>query len=280
MKLALGAIVKDEENDIVEWVLFHLLTEFDTVIVYDNGSTDKTKERLLELQSDFDVRVNDWPHIISQVGAYNDIIDRFKHEFDWLAFLDSDEFLVSSEGAGHVRQRLGELTDADAVAVNWLCFGSSGFIDSRERLVTPTFMRRGLTQQSTNRHIKTIVRSHAVIKAVNPHYFNIIDRKKYKTVLGEDAVWSKPGKFLCAIGTDIIRINHYYTRSKIHYDIKIDRGRADSLNKRVYEFAKHDRNEVFDDLMKVKYTDVISKISAISKKKLIWEDTMKDIKND
>lgn len=273
MKMALGAIVKNEENDITEWLAFHLLTDFDCAVIYDNGSTDNTKTRMRALQQHFDVRVKDWPHTGAQVAAYNDILENFGREFEWFSFLDSDEFLVSRGGAGDIRRRLEKLTDADALAINWLCFGSSGFADTRSRLVTPTFFQRSVDQHSTNRHVKSIVRSSEVIKAVNPHYFRMKQEDNYVNVDNGGVRWLKPGKTKSVVGTDDLRVNHYYTRSKAHYDIKIARGRADSLQLRAYEFDRYDRNDVEDLLIHKAYEGEITKLAPLTGKELIWEGT-------
>lgn len=275
MKVALGAIVKNEENDITEWLAFHLLTEFDCAIVYDNGSTDGTIARIRALQRHFDVRIKDWPHAGSQIEAYNDIIETFGREFEWLSFLDSDEFLVARGGAGEVRRRLEKLTNADALAINWLCFGSSGFADTRSRLVTPTFFRRSPDQHATNRHVKSIVRSSEVVKAVNPHYFQLKNADRYTSIDNQAMSWGKLGRAKSVIGTNEVRINHYFTRSKAHYDIKIARGRADSNRLRPYEFERYDQNEVEDLLIYQSYEEIITKIAPLAGKELIWEGVRK-----
>lgn len=271
MKLALGAIVKNEESDITEWLAFHLLTEFDCAVVYDNGSTDETKKRLRALQRDFDIRIKDWPHAGAQIAAYNDIIENFGREFEWFSFLDSDEFLVSRGGAGDIRRRLDKLTNADALAINWLCFGSSGFADTRSRMVTPTFFRRSLDQHVTNRHVKSIVRSSEVAKAINPHYFEMKRENSYVSVNNRAMRWSKPGKTTSPVGTDEVRINHYYTRSKAHYDAKIARGRGAATGFRPYEFDVYDRNEVVDLLIHQVYNNVVLALTPLTGKELIWE---------
>lgn len=278
MKMALGAIVKNEENDIAEWLAFHLRTEFDCAIIYDNGSTDGTKIRLRQLQRHFDIRIKDWPHVGSQVAAYNDIIESFGREFEWFGFLDSDEFLVSRDGAGDVRGRLEKLENADALAINWLCFGSSGFADTRLRLVAPTFVKRSLDQHVTNRHVKSFVRSSEVAKAINPHYFQMKREGRYVSINGNAMDWSKPGKAMSVIGTDEVRVNHYITRSKFHYDLKIARGRAAATVARPYEFELYDRNEVMDILVYQAYERVIEGLVPLTGKELIWEGIAKEAK--
>ncbi len=93
-------IVKNEERHIAEWLAWQFLIGFDTVLLLDNGSTDRTKEIAASFAPRYDVRVIDWPDYErgAQQRAYMHAIALLKDEFEWLAFFDADEFLVLDEG--------------------------------------------------------------------------------------------------------------------------------------------------------------------------------------
>jgi hypothetical protein len=44
MRAAVCLFVRDEERDIAEWLAFQFAVGFDAVILYDNGSVDRTAE--------------------------------------------------------------------------------------------------------------------------------------------------------------------------------------------------------------------------------------------
>ncbi len=81
------------------------------------------------------MRVLDWPGRGPgfQAASYAEAADRLWEEFEWLAFFDSDEFLVLDEGLS-LRALLAARPEA-AIAVPWAIFGSSGHVEMPESLV-------------------------------------------------------------------------------------------------------------------------------------------------
>lgn len=262
MRVALCGIIKDEARDIAEWVLFHLLTEVDAVLVYDNGSRDGTRSVLERWSADHDIRVIDWPERPGQLTAYRHATITFGQEFDWIVFLDGDEFILCRRGAGRLRAHL-EAADADAVALNWLCYGSSGVEDSFGRLVLSTFLNRGPKRMGTNRHVKSAVRPREVRGVVNAHFFDLRNPGRYRDLLGASPEWEKPGKMLEVPRSELIRVNHYITRSRAHFRAKLARGDVSNL-KLLDTFDVLDRNDVNDPLAPKVYGRVLERIAALT----------------
>jgi hypothetical protein len=132
---------------------------------------------------------------------------------EWCVVIDADEFIVCDDLLGMLAQ-----TKADALAMNWMVFGSSG----HEHPVYPvhgSYHWRTETGNPINRHIKSIVRPRAVRDvSTDPHHFHV------KTVNERGEEFSGPFNDYC--GTKI-RLNHYFTRSKEDWDLKMARGRVD-----------------------------------------------------
>jgi len=99
MKSAICLIVRNEVRDIAEWIAFHALIGFDTQIIFDNGSDDGTTAIIRAAAEIHDVRYHFWPNSTqrSQVLAYEAACQAYRREFDWIAFVDSDEFVVLEE---------------------------------------------------------------------------------------------------------------------------------------------------------------------------------------
>ena len=113
MKVALVCIAKNEDKYIQEWVDYHLSLGFDSIFIYQNNWEFEVYEACL---------IN-WPGECQQLPAYNHFIQTYGKEYDWVAFLDVDEFLVLK--AHHTIQALLlNYTRYTAVCINWVLFGS------------------------------------------------------------------------------------------------------------------------------------------------------------
>ena len=101
MKSAVCLIVRNEAAHILEWIAFHALAGFDTQIIFDNASDDGTAALIQHAAIQHDIRFHHWPNhsAQSQALAYEAACQAYRLEFDWIAFIDSDEFLVTADAA-------------------------------------------------------------------------------------------------------------------------------------------------------------------------------------
>lgn len=251
MKIAACLIVKDEARDIAEWIAFHALAGFDALLIYDNGSSDGTTALLQAAAGLHDVRVTPWRTRAgaAQMDAYRHALRTSRHEFEWVALIDSDEFIVI-----HQPDTLRTLCDtgAAAIGINWAMFGSNGHDQLPSRLVIESFTRRAEVSFPINRHVKSLVRPGAVLESLNPHAFTVDG----PTILpdGRALEWERdPDGNLRAGLTQtpadytIAQVNHYFTRSRAHWQMKTARGYPNpgSMHK-LQQFDDYDRNEVED----------------------------------
>lgn len=258
LRIAVGAIVKNEGPYILEWVAYHRVLGFDRFFIADNGSDDGTSQLLAALHAIGIVDHFAFPGPAGrppQLPAYSQIMTRFREEADWIAFIDADEFVLPTDGARSVRPFFSALgPSVGAVALNWAIYGSSFRKEPSEGLVIERFTRRAKQDHSTNLHYKTIVRTQA-FRGVgsNPHLFRIRDgswtiqadgfelagHPQKGPGLSERLVWAP------------LRINHYVVKSRAEFDCKkAPRGRATMTN--VFRddrfFRGHDRNEVVEPM--------------------------------
>lgn len=267
--LSVCMVVRNEAPFIEEQLEFHLLQGVSHFYIYDNGSTDGTLEILKRYESLGIVTLRELHVRPVQFVAYNDALERYKEETEWIAFIDTDEFLVGINGNDIVSHLEGLNSDVAAFAVHWLIFGSSGYLKEEPGLVIERFTRR---QRHTNQHVKSIVRPYLVTSVgKNPHTF----RAKPHTRIVDENGDELPAEYARIPGsTEKFALFHYHVKSKEEY-FKRKIGNQDSGSGKEYtpenaleRFIAHDVNDVRDFTAK-KYGKLVrEKIEARRKESL------------
>ena len=93
MRHLLVAIAKNEDKYIEEWVNYHLNLGFDKIIIYDNndiGSELKYSKSKVDV-----IHINGVKY--PQINTYNKSFLENADKFDWIAFIDLDEFINLGE---------------------------------------------------------------------------------------------------------------------------------------------------------------------------------------
>ncbi len=260
MKSAVCLIVRNEVRDIAEWIAFHALIGFDAQIIFDHQSDDGTGAVIKSATALHDIRYHHWTDASqrSQVAAYEAACAAYKLEFDWIAFVDSDEFLIPAE-AQPVNDFLARFEGWSGVAVHWALYGSSGHDAFPPSLVVDSFTGRAGTDFFACRHVKSIVRPRFVARCLNPHCFDLAGDRlgSYCDTHGRVVQWWPapeqggilPGVSLEPPDYSVCRVNHYFTRSRAHWAAKLKRGYpSDVAIRRMAEFIEYDRNEVQDPI--------------------------------
>jgi hypothetical protein len=228
MKVALVCIAKNEDNYIEEWYNYHKKIGFDHIFIYQNNwRCTLEKEDITKIEFD---------GIAVQTNAYNNFLETYKNDYDWVAFFDVDEFLVLHKN-NNIKEYLFNYDNSDAIAINWLLFGDNNInkIDNNYKVVD-RFTKR---QNSINQHIKTIVKlnRNIIMNVHSPANSNWIDSNSKIS----------NGPFNIEGTIDKIQLNHYFTKTLPEFLEKQDRGRADTNIKRnVSEFHSCNYNEIED----------------------------------
>jgi GT2 family glycosyltransferase len=246
MKSAISLIVKNECQDLAEWIAHYTELGADQLVIYNDGSDDGTTELLDRLSQTFPVRHIRWntSESSSQTAAYADCLKQFGSEFDWIGFLDGDEFLIPPSG-----QLLADLLNRhqnhDAIAINWLVFGTSGVADTNGALITETLTHRAEDDFAANAHVKIFVRPPKFKKVSNPHYFQGFT--DWADVTGRPIVWSDIPGITKEVVVGDWRLHHYVLRSDAHWARRLKRGRPNSNAARdQIFFDEHNRNDIVD----------------------------------
>ena len=248
LRLAVCVIVKNEGDGILEWGLYHHLIGFDALIIVDDQSTDHTQEEVDRLSKVTTVHRHKYRRWFGgrQVDAYQRICKKYRRRYDWIAFIDADEFIFSAKGS-NIRDLLHTDTQVSAVVLPWLFFGSSGHVEKPNELVLKAYTHRGeFDNFPPNKHVKSIVRPNKVKRCQNPHAFEVegltVDAN------GVEVTWQKR-KGLLTEYADYAdwRINHYFTKSQQNWAERLKRGQLGARTQRTAkQFETYDKNTVSD----------------------------------
>lgn len=265
IRLAIAVIVKGEEDYIAEWIAFHKAVGIDKIYVYDNSDNEAMKERSERFIKDGFVKWIKFPGNKMQMPAYNDCLRSYGKDCKYIALIDCDEFLLPLND----NQTLQEILDcifskhknAGGVAVNWCMYGSSGKEKKEPGLVIERFKMRGDISGGGNDCIKTIVIPECV-RSINHCHYPIFKLGFYNVSTDGKMVpeWSNR-----IMTYSLMRINHYFTKSKEEWISRRSQGKADhdegepDSRRTMEEFYIHDRNDVYDDLA-LRYSDKIKSI--------------------
>lgn len=132
--LSLCTIFKNEAKYLKEWIEYHLIVGYEHFYVYNNFSEDNYKEVLAPYIEKGLVTLIDWPIKSGQMQAYNDCIEKFKHENYWICFQDADEFAVPVK-YNDVKEYLNKFEKFPCVLGFYRNFTSGGIVDETEGLV-------------------------------------------------------------------------------------------------------------------------------------------------
>ena len=95
--IAVCAIFKDEGPNLIEWVAYHRAVGVDYFFLYDNESTDDGGSILLSSPLKDYVTVMPFAGRPVQQAAYKHFIDFHAKNWEWVAFIDLDEFIPGSD---------------------------------------------------------------------------------------------------------------------------------------------------------------------------------------
>jgi hypothetical protein len=262
--LAVVLIVRNEAAHIAEWARFHRLAGARAFFVYDNGSTDGTVAALRAEVPDatvipWDQTLRDLrtgAEIHGQVLAYAHAIRNFGGDYRWMAFIDTDEFLVPVQ-TDTLDAALAHLSEEGCLSLPWHMFGRNGHDTPPAGGVVRNYTRRARNPMSAARGVrnfKCIVDPTRVTGAgvhafqVDGAYRSVNDRGTAADLRGRE----RPAFYSVAH----IQLNHYYTRSTRDLAEKIGRGvfpvaKADGHARRVQTIVQNIEADEVEDLRAV-----------------------------
>lgn len=258
MRVMLFTNARDELR-IREWAAHHLLIGFSIIYIFDH----KSKVPLKNVFQDFDKRV-----LVERCelnGAIKmplmnraaKIAQLFRA--DWLIYLDADEFICLNSFLG-VKRMLSRFPFADTVALNWTLFGTNHLIKEPNALIVKSYTK---SDPTIDRHVKTFVRPSQIVRATNPHFYQIRNPQRMYSVFKERISILEPQFFYktCPFMQAPAFIAHYIHQSEETYMRRKVNLPADDTNTfRGRDYDIHNKyNTVENTILKDKYGDQIAK---------------------
>ena len=246
--LAVCAIAKNEGPYFKEWIEWHQKQGVEKFYVYDNESTDCTKEVLAPFIESGLVDYTYFPGQKRQLAAYDDCFERHRLETRWLAVIDLDEFIVPQKDKS-IPEFLRRMENFSAVEINWLVYGSGGAKTKEPGGVMERFRRHSLPEHRLNTHVKSICDPRRVCTMTGCHEAARISGSvadSHGKPISKARGDRKPQQ-------DIIRINHYAIKSYEEFLAKRARGRARVASIRdMGYFERYDLNDIEDSSLFLK----------------------------
>jgi hypothetical protein len=207
-RLDVLAIMKNESQNLEEWVDHYLWMGANRICLIDNGSTDDTvaKARVLEAQEKVRLIRLRRPHRQRQhTWTAYEKFEIARHS-DWVLIADLDEFWFCPNG-DTLPTALAGFPEIDLIYCNWVQFGSGGLIRQ------PPSVREGFTLRRPGlaSHTKYICRTAAVTAPTDLHIHRVRSPNPLRTV-------TNPPRF---------QLNHYSIQSlEFFQSVKMTRGDA------------------------------------------------------
>ena len=239
--LSVCAIAKNEGPYFKEWLEWHLGKGVEKFYIYDNESTDGTRELLEPYIRSGIVDYKYWPGHRQQLAAYDDCLENHRLSSRWMAFIDLDEFIVPVRDAS-IPEFLKGLEPFAAVEINWLVYGSGGRKEKTPGTMMERFRFHSKPEHYLNRHVKSIVNPRRVFTMIGCHEVARISgdtADSHGQPVRRHFREREPQQ-------DVIRINHYAVRSYEEFIEKQARGRASGTQPTVKPeyFIQYDLNDI------------------------------------
>ena len=138
MKILLCVQVKLENSYIREWIEYHKNLGFTNIVISDNNDLDKEDPYYVindyvdsgYVIIDYTFRNRGQGH---QAGFYTNMCNKYKDDYDWIAFFDLDEFLYISTRYKTISNFLSSnelFNDYNGIGISWITYGDNGYIES------------------------------------------------------------------------------------------------------------------------------------------------------
>lgn len=253
IKIAIALYVRNEASDIAGWLAYHFAIGIDTIFVFDDQSNDGTYEIIKSAANVFDVRyfrtdrdsITD--HDLRHRKALEYACSLAKKEFDWIGFLDADEYFYYEDKT--IEKFFLRFHDFEGIAINWCIYGSSGRVVKPRMPTIDAFVYRSKENFSENVLVKSFIRPDKFGEHYHgPHRFFGVADDKYVDPNGEIIRWD--GSTNKNISWENARIMHFVCRSMEHYVERIKRRLGVDLSDSIVYWDLFNRNDEFDPCAK------------------------------
>lgn len=232
-------IIRDDNEYLPEWLEWHIGQGIECFYIYDHGSKVPVRETVKSLPQEIKSRlkIHDFGgrHEFAQHEAYNDCLKKYGGESRWIAFIDSDEMIRVKTGQT-LQAFLREYEDYAGLFIKWIVYGANGQKNKSDAPCRVRFSKESPSKASEN--VGKVIVQPAFMRKMLTHNgytkegFCVVD--EHKREVGAAQVYQENGT------SDLICLDHYYTKSYEEWLNKIKRGSCDPYYSRKYaEFFEY-----------------------------------------
>lgn len=256
MRVAIVAMMKNEERYIEDWVKYHSGIGITDFILFDNNDIGNAKQHdiVLSTLKDYNIILIELngrkalEKVGFQIGAYNLAYNYIRtneklKSIDYVIFIDIDEYLYFYNKSITDFLSMDNIKDAELIHLNWQCYGDSDnvFYDTRpvwQRFTRPCpidviydqhVLPEGIV---VNNHVKSILKvsDRPVHITVHTCFFN--DEIKCVNSNGDLNNFRSPYQNIC-YNNGLVK--HYITKTAEEY-----------VERRILNYTRCDINEATD----------------------------------
>lgn len=279
MKTILFTNARDEDN-MLEWTVHHKNLGFDNIYIYDHKSIfpiSKTLEgfdyvRIENINDDFIPKIE----LMKRAVLYAK-----DNGFDWLLYLDADEFLVLPLFP-NIQTFINSYPNNEQICVNWVMFGSNFLKEKPKGTILESYIR---SSNKIGICVKCFVIPEKVIDIVNPHYFIIENMDLSTGVFGHKQYKEQPA--ICLFDSDIplekmpAYIAHYAFQSFDTYKKrKVNRKRDDVGVNYDHNYSEEELHKIDNDVEITHVRDLYNKINKFNMKRDFNPTIYKNLHDD
>jgi hypothetical protein len=278
-RIALVSCMRNEGIHLLEWLAYHRVIGFGPVVICTNDCDDgsDTLLDLLATQGEVTHLRNPLPPETppQAAGMPRAMAHLAQTDAEWLAHLDSDEFLTISPGAAPVQTLIDRAKDAHTIALPWRMFGDNGHRDWPGETLR-AFTACEPAPDPTTVKFKSLFRFRAFASASDHMPTQpLIDAPLAVNAAGEPlssaSLHGPPRARYQPVATAIrggAVVNHYATRSTDVFLLKNDRGRGMGPPSDKYylgsKWHRHaNRNEAQDRTILARWPEVAAELTRL-----------------
>lgn len=269
-KIKIIALAKNEAYFLPQWVYHHFYFGFDAIDIYVNRTFDNTLAVIEKLKNKFpDLNYFDanwvdsiwmapgnWlglQNVIYSYAYYNTLKD-----FEYVIFLDIDEFWTPVNNNKNIKQVLNDFNYPSMITFEWFC------LDGNNEHNMPVFSARKLKGKG---HIlaKSIVKTSLKLEKLKVHIQCINNKNDCyladKTKLKRNKNFHEGLDPACITGMSDYIIVHDWLRTPVFHLANILNGHVSGINKDNFLSLKrtkakyNDQNLIYNDILNINFND-------------------------
>jgi hypothetical protein len=232
--VAAAMVFRDEAPYLKEWIEYHRLIGIEHFYLYNNLSQDDFLDVLLPYIKEGVVELFDYPELLfnisgsyypNQVVTYEHALAIARDNNDWLAIIDSDEFICLVADYS-LPDFLKKYSLVGGLCIFWQVYGTSGVhsLKPGELLIEKLVMKMNpkAYEGSVFKTYKSIVRPKRVKEMPSAHHANYYP--KWFGVYPDFNIFRPLVPYVQELPIDEIRVNHYTWRTEEYfYNVKLPR---------------------------------------------------------